>query len=1067
VVAVWIATVAVLGLLGLGLESKLTSHAIVIDGSESKREKDLVGREFGTQEAIFVLLEGPPAEIERQGRRLERDLDDLPRTVVVSPWSDGGSIDGLRPAADKVALLVNSGLRPGEDAPDLLPPIRAAIDEDVGASVQVSLAGAPVLVEAFRSGTADAVSAAEKIALPTLLIILLLVFRSVLAAAIPVLVGGAVVASARGVLYLLAGTVEIEAFALGAAGMMGLALGVDYALLIISRFREELAQHDDPAVAAHVTLTATARSVVPAGCGLLLAMLVASYTVPSALVQSVAVTISVASALSVISAIVVVPAILTLLGARIDRWTLPRRAKRAGAVARWGQRISAKPGVVVAIVLFLVVSTCLAFTLKTEIGSVAQLSPDNEARQDQERVQDALGPGWVAPVEIAMVGNDGPVTTPARLRALAAFQRKVERDPDVDSMAGLAAIERKTRPLGGFEDKLAAQQRGLDRLGNGIGKARDGAAANTSGLNGAASGAQQLDAAVGESHAGAALIAEGARNASTGSARLTDGLDHASDGSGDLAEGTAESSAGAGKLSKALARAADNAGSSDNASVLRNAMRSGNESLEAVHDPLKASEDQLAAARQALEEMSAGRADPQYAPALAAVNSAIRELTGAEPGSEEPLDPDYEGVATEVEDAEAQFGLGNYLSSKIRKSGIKASDGLEKLARSSARLDRGLGRLAGASDQVSEAIVDLSEGGEELSPALVRLSRGAEHLAGGLGEVQNGAAGLASGLGSGAQRSQQLSGALGRIEDKVEGQADGTDSLGASPGLFRSGYFYLAGLDGAKPSQRAHSAFLVNLEGGGGAARMLVIPASDPSTAAARELNRRIRDDAAQLAGETGTEVAVGGPLLAAEDIDATLRDSAPLTRLVLCLVTLLVLIPVVRSLTLPLIAALLNLLTVSATFGLLALLFNGSLLGGPGYVDSSVVTATIMVIFGLAIDYEVFLFARMREEYVRTGSSSAAISNGLFSTAPVITGAALIMIAVFVVFSFSTVPSLRNFGVAQAIAVFIDAFIVRLVLLPGLMRMLGDRAWWCPAWLDRVLPGAKRSRPSREEAPA
>lgn len=1060
-VAVWIATVAVLGLLGLGLEGKLTSHAVLIDGTETKRQQELVGREFGTQEAVFVLLEGPQAEIERQGRKLERDLDALPRTVVVSPWSAGGSIAGLRPAPGKVALLVNSGLRPGEDAPDLLPPIRAAIGDDVKDPVRVSIAGAPVLVEAFRSGTADAVSAAEKIALPTLLIILLLVFRSVLAAAIPVLVGGAVVASTRGVLYLLAGTVDIEAFALGAAGMMGLALGVDYALLIISRFREELGKDDDPAAAARVTLSATARSVIPAGCGLLLAMAVASFTVPSALVQSVAITISVASVLSVISALVVVPAILTLLGARIDRWTLPRRGGREGAAARWGQRISAKPGVVVAIVLFLIVTTGLAFTLKTEVGTVAQLSPDNEARQQQEHIQDVLGPGWVAPVEVVMVGRDEPVTTPARLRALAAFQREVESDPDVDSMAGLAPIERKTRPLGRFEDQLAAQQRGLDRLGEGIGRARDGALANTDGLEGAASGAQQLDAAVGESHAGAGLIADGARDASDGSNRLSDGLDRASDGSGDLAEGTAKSSAGAGKLSKALEKAADEASDSNNADVLRNAMLSGSESLEAVQDPLKATQDQLAAARGALEAMSAGKADPQYDPTLAAVNSAIRELTGTDPGSGEPINPDYDGVAAGVEDAEDQFSLGNYLSSKIRKSGTEASEGLGKLARSSARLDRGLNRLAGASDQVSGAIADLSRGGDELSPALVRLSRGAEHLAGGLGEVQNGAAGLASGLGSGAQGSQQLSGALGRIKDKVDGQADGADALEGSPGLFRSGYFYLAGLDGAKPSQRSHSAFLINLDRGGGAARMLVIPASDPSTDAAHELNGRIRDDAARLARDTGAEVVVGGSALGANDINTALRDSAPSTRLALCLITLLVLIPVVRSLTLPLIAALLNLLTVSATFGLLALLFNGSLLGGPGYVDSSVVTATIMVIFGLAIDYEVFLFARMREEYVRTGSSSAAISNGLFSTAPVITGAALIMIAVFVVFSLSTVPTLRNFGAAQAIAVFIDAFIVRLVLLPGLMRALGDRAWWCPRWLDRLLPGTK---PKAEE---
>jgi RND superfamily putative drug exporter len=122
--------------------------------------------------------------------------------------------------------------------------------------------------------------------------------------------------------------------------------------------------------------------------------------------------------------------------------------------------------------------------------------------------------------------------------------------------------------------------------------------------------------------------------------------------------------------------------------------------------------------------------------------------------------------------------------------------------------------------------------------------------------------------------------------------------------------------------------------------------------------------------------------------------------------------------------------------------------------VDTTVLPSTMIVIFGLAIDYEVFIFARMREEYVRTGSPSAAITNGLQRTGHVVTGAALIMIAVFLAFAVSPFLTLRNFGVAQAIAVFIDAFIVRLVIVPSLMRMLGHRSWWMPRWLDRLIPG-------------
>jgi RND superfamily putative drug exporter len=122
------------------------------------------------------------------------------------------------------------------------------------------------------------------------------------------------------------------------------------------------------------------------------------------------------------------------------------------------------------------------------------------------------------------------------------------------------------------------------------------------------------------------------------------------------------------------------------------------------------------------------------------------------------------------------------------------------------------------------------------------------------------------------------------------------------------------------------------------------------------------------------------------------------------------------------------------------------------------VLPATIVVIFGLAIDYEVFVFARMREEYLRTGSTETAIAEGVIRTAPVVTGAALVMIIVFLSFSVSSFATMRNFGVAQAVGVSIDAFLIRLVVVPAMMRALGKRAWWMPAWLDRLLPGQSNS---------
>jgi RND superfamily putative drug exporter len=245
---------------------------------------------------------------------------------------------------------------------------------------------------------------------------------------------------------------------------------------------------------------------------------------------------------------------------------------------------------------------------------------------------------------------------------------------------------------------------------------------------------------------------------------------------------------------------------------------------------------------------------------------------------------------------------------------------------------------------------------------------------------------------------------------------------------------------------------------------MLVVPRDASGTDAAGQTKDRLEADAADLARKTGTEVVVGGvaPIeIAAND---AVRDQSPLLRLLLSLVTIAVLIPVLRSLTIPFLAALINLITISASFGILALLFDGSLLGGPGYIDATVVPAIMMVMFGLAIDYEVFVFARIREEYLRTGSTRAAINGGLDRTAHVVTGAAVIMISVFLAFSVSELVTIRNFGVALSIGVALDAFVVRLIVVPAMMVRLGKWCWWIPGWLDRLLPG-QSARPGSAQA--
>lgn len=1060
VVGIWIVLVGMLAFVGRNLDHELGVHLLFIDGTPTKRAHEISLNEFGSDYAMVVMLRGPHAQIERQGRQLASHLEAMPRMLVVTPWSGGGAIDGLSPSPNVATLIVRVEASEAEGVSVVLPPVRRAVDAQVRDPVRASVAGLPVVIDSLQKSGDRATKLGELIAIPVLLIVLLLVFRSVLAAVMPVVVGGAVVEATRGILAIVNSFVQIDLFAIGVVGMMGLALGVDYSLLVVSRFREERRKGGgDVGEAARLTVLTTARSVIPAGCGLSLAMLVAAMILPGSIARSVSIAVIAATLLSMVSAICVVPALLTVLGDNLDRWALPMRQTGQIAPLRWSRRIAQRPGAVVAIVLVLVLLSGWAFSLDTGVASTAFLPPGDPGRQQQEEVEEALGPGWTAPMEVVVNGRGHPVTSTERLRALASFQHHVEKDPGVETMAGFAAIARGAERAGGIETELAKQERGLGRLAKGIGKAHKGALANTSGLRKAAAGSGQLEAGLGAAHGGAGALAGALQKVGQGTRRLSQGIGQVDEGSGKVAQGTSKASDGAGRLSDALGKAGEQTGElSGSAHLLENAMHSGEDRLQEVRPPLHGAEERLAAAWQALQRMSSGRSDPEYAAALVAVEEANLRLTGRDIRSGEIADPAFEGVGAGIERGEGQFGVGLYLSSRLSKQGKEASKGIEKLADASDKLDRGLQRLAKGSKRVSAGADALDNGGGKLPPALQRLGAGAEHLTGGLQLLETGAGKLAGGLGQGARRSTLLGSGLGKIESGLQGGGEsGLSQLQRkSPGIFHSAYFILAGLDGSPPRQRSQLGTLLNLDRGGLDARMLVVPRDGPETDAAKQTKDRLEADAADLARKTGTEVVVGGVAPGEMVANEAVRDQSPMMRLALSLVTILILIPVLRSLTIPLLAALINLLTVSASFGVLALLFDGSLLGGPGYIDATVIPATMMVMFGLAIDYEVFVFARIREEYVRTGSTRAAVDGGLDRTAHVVTGAAVIMISIFLAFSVSEFVTIRNFGVAQAVAVAMDAFVVRLIVVPAMMVRLGKWCWWMPGWLDRLLPGER-----------
>ena len=247
----------------------------------------------------------------------------------------------------------------------------------------------------------------------------------------------------------------------------------------------------------------------------------------------------------------------------------------------------------------------------------------------------------------------------------------------------------------------------------------------------------------------------------------------------------------------------------------------------------------------------------------------------------------------------------------------------------------------------------------------------------------------------------------------------------------------------------------------GTAAVLRVIPTTAPQDGATSDLVHRLRDDVIPraLSGTPGTEVYVGGQTASFIDLSDKVSERLPWFVGAVIGLSILLLTAVFRSIAVPLKAAAMNLLSIGAAYGVVVAVFQWgwgkSLIGLEETVPivSFVPMLLFAVLFGLSMDYEVFLLSRVREEYLERGDNDEAVVEGLSATARVITSAALIMISVFAAFVLGDDPVIKMFGVGLATAVAIDATIVRMVLVPATMRLLGDRNWWLPGRLDRLLP--------------
>jgi len=1105
-----LAVAVALGAIGLGVSHSLSPSIVVVPGTESSRAQALANAQFGPTQLVPILLQGPAAQLNRQGPRLVRDLVRRPHTRALSAWDAGVASQGLRPSAT-AGMIVVSVDRPEKDVVNTdQPQIEALVARDTSAPVHASVTGQPSIDRALKNEALTSTRRSELIALGILFVLLLAGLRAPLAAATVTAIGAGVVLSTFGLMALLGRAIETDPLAVALASMTGLTLSVGYALLILDRFHQEegkergkapggralikapqgaaqpaLGAAAEPASpltpvapssgaaqptpgaaakpisqptstapssvavqAATEAVAGTGRAILFAGTALILALLLATAIAPTKILTSLGVGVLLCSALAVGAAVVVMPAALVLGGRGIaSGWMAPRGLQRdwdrlVGAGA-WVRRRAVLAGALATAVL--VALAVPVFALHTGPPDVTQLPPGNSARQSFEEVARVMGPGWPTPYNMIVVSPGGPITTAATLAKLDNLQERIARDPAVASVAGPGELSAQTKALGKLPTSLnesgkllKSGKSDLGKLVAGLGQAGSGAAQLQSGLRSASSGASQLHSGSGEAQAGAAKLHGGLAAARSGSAQLSGGLKQALAGANALKTGASQALAGSVEIATGLGSVNVPASASvPSTKQLAGLTASTSDALGGLQGQSQTASSEIAAAQAALQGMSTGKEDPKYNEALAALNRAGSAVGGVSGGlaSTAPGAKEAAGIAATVA---AQGAFVSKVLSELHTGASKLQAGLLKLQHGNAQLAAGVGKLSG--------------GGGELTGGLTQLRDGAGALEAGLSQLTSGTGQLESGLAGGVSPTGQLVNGLGVMQASVakfRGQLPSPKDLeelnAQSPGLFNSGYFLLAAVAGAQPAASNAAGFTVNVTRGGSAGQIVVVSRYPARAAQTAALGERLDREAKAFATVNHLQVAVGGPAGNLADYTSTTNRRLPWVILALALAVALALGLALRAVALPVVAVAFNLLTAAATFGVMSLLFSGPAppLGGPGYIDPMSIVGIFTIVFGVSLIYLVVLLERTREELVAGATVDAALDVALRKTAAASTGAAVLMIAALIPFATTDLLTVRELGVGLAVAVAIDAFVVRPVLLPAAVELLGRWSWW------------------------
>ena len=449
VVVAWAILIAVAIPFAPRVPDALRAGGFIRDDLESARAKTLLEQELGTPPSALVvafhsdeLVAGTP-EFETAAAAAMRDIPAAPHVVrVISHLLQPRQISADGHTAYDVVLLD----LPADDSPDALPILRERLREAPGLTVE--LAGGPAFYGDVQTVSERDLQRSEIISLPLAALALLLVFGSVVAAGVPLVVGGSSVLVALAAIFVVAQLTPMSIFVLNLATLLGLGLGVDYSLLLTSRFREELAKRpvdeaDRVREAVRITVATAGRAVFFSGLTVLLGLL-GLVLFEFMILRSVGIAGAVVVGFAVLAALTLLPALLALFGQHLDRFAIRSVRARPAAEGRWARLarwVMHRPvAVLIPTLAFLLLLGSPFLHVRFNSPDASILPPDLPSRAAFDRLRDAFGEGEFAPIAIA-IRTDGPATSPDNLAALFDYSRRIAADPRVSRVDGLVDVD--------------------------------------------------------------------------------------------------------------------------------------------------------------------------------------------------------------------------------------------------------------------------------------------------------------------------------------------------------------------------------------------------------------------------------------------------------------------------------------------------------------------------------------------------------------------------------------------------------------------------------------------------